>query len=186
MDAVVAFLIGASSLSAENQSFWMAVQGSMAVRKGPNKDKKMEWFHAFVQSVLIAFSGGLFGFFWMGKPSAMLSNDLNMASCILAFVLVNFTPYDIGFRILDTFPFAVTTVSFAQLFRATGLIRFVKACFDEFKGNPSKYYPIPIFGPILYGTVSLIDGFDPLLSSLANAAIFCISIVTRKYGRLFP
>jgi TRIC channel len=154
METVVEFLTGTSAFSAENQSFWMAVQGAMAVRMGPNKDKKMNWFHAFVQSVLISFSGGLFGFLWMGKPSAMLSNDLNMAACILAFILVNYTPYDIGFRILNIFPFAVVTVSFAQLFRTTGLIRFVKACFDEFKGNPSKYYPIPVFGPILYGTVS--------------------------------
>jgi hypothetical protein len=154
MDALVAFLTGTSFLSAENQSFWMAIQGAMAVRIGPNKDKKMAWFHAFIQSVLIGFSGGLFGFLWMGKPSAMLTNDLNMASCIIAFILVNYTPFDIGFRILKTFPFAIVTVSFAQLFRATGLIRFVKVCFDDLKGNPSKYYPIPIFGPILYGTVS--------------------------------
>ena len=155
MDNVVPFLVGASAFSAENQSFWMAVQGAMAVRKGPNKDKKMNWFYAFVQSILVGYSGGLFGFLWLGKPSAMLSNDLNMAACILAFLLVNYTPFDVGFRILDSLPFSIVSVSFAQLFRATGLIRFVRASFDEFKGNPSKYYPIPVFGPILYGTVSL-------------------------------
>jgi hypothetical protein len=153
MDALVAFLTGTSAFSAENQSFWMAVQGAMAVRKGPNKDKTMSWFHAFVLSVVIGFAGGLLGFVWMGKPSAMLSNDLNMASCIFAFVLVNYTPMGIGFRILDTLPFSIVTVSFAQLFRATGIIKFVKVCFEEFKGSPSKYYPIPVFGPIIYGTV---------------------------------
>lgn len=152
-DASVAFLTGASAFSAESQAFWMAVQGAMAVRKGPNKNKAMNWFHAFVLSVLIGFAGGLLGFVWMGKPSAMLSNDLNFFSCIVAFVLVNYSPYDVGFRLLDMLPFAIVTVSFAQLFRAMGLIKFVNACHEEFKGNPSEYYPIPVFGPILYGTV---------------------------------
>jgi hypothetical protein len=176
MDTVVAFLTGTSAFSAENQSFWMAVQGAMVVRKGPNKEKKMHWFHAFVQSVLVGYSGGLFGFLWLGKPSAMLSNDLNMAACILAFLLVNYTPYDVGFRILDSLPFSIVTVSFAQLFRATGLIRFVKACFEEFKGTPSKYYPIPVFGPILYGTVCLafpLTPFSQLLKLLYPAHCYC-------------
>lgn len=153
MDAIVAFLEGTSPFSAENQSFWMAVQGAMSVRNGPNKEKKMQWFHAFTLSVLIGYAGGLMGFVWMGKPSAMLSNDLNMASCIVAFVLVNYTPLDIGFRLLNTLPLSIVTVSFAQLFRATGLIKFVRVCFGEFKVNPSRYYPIPVFGPIIYGTV---------------------------------
>lgn len=150
---IVDFLTGASALSAENQSFWMAVQGAMVVRKGVNKDKTLSWFHAFCLSVVVGFAGGILGFVWMGKPSAMLSNDLNMASCIVAFILVNYTPMDIGFRILDSLPMALVTVSFAQLFRATGLIRFVNTCFEEFKQAPSKYYPIPVFGPIIYGTV---------------------------------
>jgi hypothetical protein len=153
MGAIVAYLTGTSSFSAENQSFWMAVQGAMAVRKGPNSEKKLNWFHAFTLSVLIGYAGGLMGFVWMGKPSAMLSNDLNMASCIVAFVLVNHTPLDIGFQLFDTLPLSIVTVSFAQLFRATGLTKFVRVCFDEFKDNPSRYYPIPVFGPIIYGTV---------------------------------
>ena len=140
----------------ENQAFWMAVQGSMNVRKGPNKDQQMQWFHALTLSVLAGFAGGWLGFAWMGKPSSMLSNDLNMAGCLLAFVLVNYMPLDLGFVALDTLPCRVVTVSFAQLFRATGLIRFVNVCFDAFKEAPSAYYPIPVFGPILYGTVSRI------------------------------
>jgi TRIC channel len=180
MDTVVAFLTGASAFSAENQSFWMAVQGAMAVRKGPNKDKRMNWFHAFVQSVLIGFSGGLFGFLWMGKPSAMLYNDLNMASCIIAFVLVNYTPFDIGFKVLDTLPFAMITVSFAQLFRATGLIKFVNVCYEEFKGIPSKYYPIPVFGPILYGTVCAPYRFDTH-SLIVKVLTFLCSVSNDSY-----
>jgi hypothetical protein len=153
-DAVVAYLTGASAYSSELQSFFMAVQGAMAVRKTRNRDgKQLAWFHAFCLSVLIGYAGGMFGFLWMGRPSAMLSNDLNLAGCIAAFVLVNYTPYDVGFHLLDTLPLTVVTASWAQLFRCTGLVRFVTACYGEFKDSPSAYYPIPVFGPILYGTV---------------------------------
>jgi hypothetical protein len=110
-------------------------------------------FHAFTLSIIVGFAGGIFGFIWLGKPSAMLSNDLNMASCIVAFVLVNYSPLEFGYRVLDTLPLTIVTTSWAQLFRSLGLMKFVKACFNEFKGNPSPYYPIPVFGPILYGTV---------------------------------
>lgn len=152
-EQLVDFLVGRSAYSAELQAFWMAVQGAMAVRKGPNKDGKLHWFHAFILSILVAFAGGLMGFVWLGKPSSMLSSDINFGSCILAYVVVNCIPYDVGFVILDTLPMAVLTVSFAQLFRCTGMIRFIKACFNEFKDSPSPYYPIPVFGPIIYGTV---------------------------------
>lgn len=151
---VVDFLVGRTPFSTENQAFWMAVQGAMFVRTGPNKDRHMQWFHALTLSVLVGFAGGWLGFVWMGKPSSMLANDLNMAGCLLAFAIVNYTPFDLGFMVLDTLPFRVLTVSFAQLFRAMGLIKFVGVCFDVFKDAPSAYYPIPVFGPILYGTVS--------------------------------
>jgi TRIC channel len=156
-DYFVHFLIGTSAYSAEMQSFWMAIQGSVAVRDGPNKDSHMQWFHSFVYSVIFGYGGGLLGFIWMGKPSSMLSNDLNVASCILAWIFINCMPFDIGYKICKTIPVVLVTTSFAQLFRSVGIIRFVNTCFNEFKLTPSSYYPIPVFGPILYATVRRIS-----------------------------
>jgi len=96
----------------------------------------------------------------------MLSNDLNMASVIIAFVLVNYTPFDIGFMILNTLPASIATVSFAQLFRSLGIAKFVMVCYETFKDSPSAYYPIPVFGPIMYATLLgnmgsfLLKGFE--------------------------
>jgi hypothetical protein len=150
---LVSFLTGDFAFSGELQAFWMAIQGAVAVRRGPNKDKTLHWFHAFCLSVIGGYAGGCFGFIWMGKPTAMLSNDLNVASCILAFVLVNYFPFDLGFKFCKTLPMTMVTVSFAQLFRSLGLIKFTTVCFEAFKDNPSAYYPIPVFGPILYATL---------------------------------
>lgn len=83
----------------------------------------------------------------------MLYNDLNMASCILAFLIVNYSPFDIGYMICNTIPFTMVTVSFAQLFRSLGIVKFADVCFDAFKDAPSAYYPIPVFGPIMYATL---------------------------------
>lgn len=152
---LVQFLTGHSYLSGEMQSFWMAVQGSMIVRSTRNPDRKqLHWFHAFCLSVLAGYAGGWFGFLIMAKPSSMLYNDLNMAGCILAFLLVNFTPFDVGYKLCQTFPVALVTVSFAQLFRSTAIPRFVDVCYHDFKDRGTPYYPsMPVFGPIMYATL---------------------------------
>jgi hypothetical protein len=150
---LVAFLTGDFPYSGELMAFWMAIQGAVAVRRGPNKDKNLHWFHAFCLSVIAGYAGGCFGFIWMGKPTAMLANDLNVASCIVAFVLVNCMPFDLGFKFFKTLPVTLVIVSFAQLFRALGIIKFTTVCFEAFKETPSAYYPIPVFGPILYATL---------------------------------
>ena len=67
MDYAVKFATGDFAYSAELQAFWMAVQGAMAVRAGPNRNRTLHWFHAFALSVLAGFSGGWFGFLWMGE-----------------------------------------------------------------------------------------------------------------------
>lgn len=151
---IVELLTGTHQYSGELQAFWMAIQGSVAIRSGPNKNKHMTWFHSFVLSVIAGYGGGLLGFIWMGKPSSMLSNDLNIGCCIIAWIIINLIPFDIGYKLCTTPPVVLITTIFAQLFRSTAIVRFINVCFNEFKGNPSPYYPIPVFGPILYGTVS--------------------------------
>lgn len=167
----LAYLTGNFAYSAELQSFWMAVQGCMAVRNGRNKDKKMSWFHAFMLSVFSGYSGASFTFFLMGKPTSMLSNDLNIASCIIAFIIVNYSPRDIGFKLGNTLPILIVTTAFSQLFRVLGIVKFVDVAFEAFRQNPSEYYPIPVFGPIVFATLLgnmggfFLNGFDKYLEN---------------------
>jgi hypothetical protein len=152
---IVQYLLGTSYMTAEWQALTMAIQGCMIVRNTLNKDgRSLQWFHALVLSILYGFAGGLLGFVWLGKPSSLLSaGDVNLGACILAFMIVNYSPFDLGYKLLSTPPLTILYTSGAQLFRTTGIIRFVTACFNEFKHTPSPYYPIPVLGPILYGTV---------------------------------
>ena len=140
-------------MAGEFVAFWMAIQGAMAVRRGPNKYGKMDWFHAFCQSVVTGFAGGLLAPIWMGKPTPLLSNDVNIGMCIIAFWIVNYSPLDIGYALFGAFPFRLVTESAAQLFRSLGVVKFCDIAFVAFQDSPSNYYPIPVFGPILNATI---------------------------------
>jgi len=153
LNHAIAFLAASFPYATEFQSFFMALQGVMIVRNGSNKDGKMPWFHAFAQGVVISYAGGLLAPFWMGRPTPMLSSDVNMASCIIAYILVNCVPFGIGHKVSKLLPMRVVTVMGAQLFRAMGTIKFVNIAYEAFKDSPSAYYPTPIFGPILNGTI---------------------------------
>jgi len=150
---LINYLIGNFEYAVELRTFFMAFQGCMAVRKSRNANSQLNWFYAFSLSLFTAYSGSSFGSLWLAKPSSMLSNDMNFASCILAFVIVNCTPFDIGYKLGQSFPIMVMTTMFAQLFRVNGLVGFTEVAFEAFKDKPSKYYPIPVFGPILYATL---------------------------------
>ena len=150
---LVAFLSAEFPYAGEIQSFLMAVQGAMAVRAGVNKNKSMTWFHAFAQSVVTAYAGALLAPMWMGKPTSMLSNDINILMCIVAFILVNYSPFNICFHLFKFFPVKLVITMGAQLFRAMGVVKFTTLGYESLKHQPSKYYPTPIVGPILWATL---------------------------------
>mmetsp|Transcript_7711 Transcript_7711/g.14540 ORF Transcript_7711/g.14540 Transcript_7711/m.14540 type:complete len:340 (-) Transcript_7711:491-1510(-) len=149
LDLAISYLTANFAYAPEFQNIFMAIQGAMIVRTGPNKDGKMKPFHAFLQGVVLAYAGGLLTPLWMGRPTPMLSNDLCFASCIIAYLVVNNIPLDIGYKFLNTFPLRVLTVMGAQMFRNRGILAFVNIAYQAFKDSPSAYYPTPIFGPIL-------------------------------------
>ena len=157
IDYVIQFLTAAFPFAPEFQNFFMSVQGAMAVRNmresKSSEMRKMNWFHAFAQGLVTSYAGGLFAPMWMGRPTPMLSNDLCFGFCMIAFVLVNYTPFDMGYKLMKLLPFKMLTVMGAQLFRMMGIVTFVNIAYDAFKDSPSKYYPTPIFGPILNGTI---------------------------------
>jgi hypothetical protein len=146
---VIDFLVGKLPYTMELTILGHAVWGAMAVKSGPNKLGELQWFHAFVLSVLTGFSGGLFNFLWMGIPTSMISNDVVGASCVLAFAAVNYIPF--AYEVMGFLPIQVAITMYATLFRSLGLCGFTSTAFAAFKDSPSKYYGIPVFGPIWYG-----------------------------------
>lgn len=177
-ESVVRYLTGDFAFSPELQAFWMALQGAIAVRSGPNKDRSMHWFHAFLTSVLAGYGGACFTPLWMGQPTSMLFNDLNLAACITAYIIVNCIPFDLGYKLGTTIPVVIVTTTFAQLFRSLGVVKYTSICYNAFKDSPSAYYPIPIFGPIAYGTLLV---SIPMMCLLL-AFCWCASQMRDKFG----
>eukprot|EP00536_Pseudo-nitzschia_multiseries_P000349 jgi/Psemu1/282266/fgenesh1_pg.5_\ len=152
MDSIIAFLSGSSPYHAELRTFGQAFMGALAVRSGANRNKDMNWFHAFALSTIAAFGGGWFGFVWMGKPTSLITNgDVTLTLTAIAFALLTYTPMDIGYRFGTMLPVKILFNSWAQLFRGLGMIGFINACAAEV--SASKYYPTPILGPVVYGTL---------------------------------
>lgn len=150
--SILSFLMGQSAYHVELRTFGMALQGALAVRNGPNKDRKMHWFHAFALTTILGFGGGWFTFVWLGKPTSMIaSGDVNVTLAFIAFVIVHYTPFDVGYQIANSLPAVLVITSLAQMFRSMGTIGFISAAAREV--SPSPYYPTPVIGPILYGAL---------------------------------
>lgn len=152
IESIVAILSGSSPYHAELRTFGQAFMGALAVRNGANKNKDMNWFHAFALSTIAAFGGGWFGFIWMGKPTSLITNgDVTLTLTAIAFVILTYIPMDIGYKFGRMLPVKILINFWAQLFRALGMIGFINACAAEV--GPSKYYPTPILGPVVYGAL---------------------------------
>lgn len=152
MDSLISFLSGSSPYHAELRTFGQAFIGALAVRSGLNKNKDMNWFHAFALTTVAAFGGGWFGFIWMGKPTSLITGgDVTLTLTAIAFVLLTYTPMDIGYKIGKMLPVKIVMNSYAQLFRGLGMIGFINAAAAEVA--PSKYYPTAVLGPVVYGTL---------------------------------
>lgn len=106
---------------------------------------------------------------FMGRPTAMFSNDVFFGSCLVGYGIVNHLPYDLGYRIFGTFAGSLPIAVFSQVFRVSGIYGFSDAAFQMFKESPSAYYPTPVFGPILFPSLLgnmggfLWSGFDGYL-----------------------
>ena len=156
MDLLVDYVTGNFAYSVELRTFAVALAGAYAVRKS---NATQNWFHAFVKSSLAGFGGGWFTFAWMGRPTSMIASaDINMTCCILAFVILNWMPG--GYFVAQTVPGQMVITSGAQLFRALGTVGFVSFAMEHLTATP--YYPIPLLGPIVYGT--LLGNMGPLVT----------------------
>merc|ERR1719253_1881095 len=133
MNLLVHLVTGDFPLSNEILCLAMAISGSMTVRNGANRHGDLHWFHAFLRSTLAGYAGATFTNIFMGKPTAMFSNDVFFGSCL------------------------------------GGVAGCSDAAQNAFKGAPSKYYPTPVFGPILFPTLLgnmggfLVNGIDGYL-----------------------
>lgn len=173
MDYVIRYLTGDFPNVAQYVGFFMAMFGAQTVSDGPNKDRKMAWFHALFLSALVGYGGAIFTPWMLGRQIPLFTNDFNLASVIVAFYLMHFTPASLFF---NSFVGRLLITMFSTLFRALGVQLFCTLAFEASNGNPSQLgYDIMVLGPILYPT---------LLGNMGPLAINGLGLLTN--GMPFP
>ena len=86
---------------------------------------------------------------FFGRPPAIFTNDLIVPLVCLAWYLVHYTP--VGNRLQSSGAKYVLVFLF-EIYRASSILKVVAQTAQEIPAGP--YYPIPIIGPILVGTLS--------------------------------
>ncbi len=129
-----------------------------------NKDKTpLYWLHSLVLVVLVSYGGGAIAPILIGKPSVILANDVIIPSCIICWYSVHYLGL---YPILSWMPIKIIWTIILGLFRTNTVCNIVKTASTTL--IPGPYYPIPLVGPILAGTLlGSLGSFFPLDQGLS-------------------
>jgi hypothetical protein len=118
-------------------------------------------------SYLSAFGGGTVAPVLIGRPSFVLNNDFPIFACICVWYVVNNLNGTVLFNHPAVKMFWLLMLAIFRANAATNMVTIASGIF-----TPTKYYPIPILGPIVAGTVLGCLGqflpFDKGLSPIKN------------------
>lgn len=125
------------------------------------------WLYSLVMSYLSAFGGGTVAPVLIGRPSFVLNNDFAIFACICVWYVVNHLNGTVLFNHPVVKMFWLLMLAIFRANAATNMVTVASGIF-----TPTKYYPIPILGPIVVGTLLGCLGqflpFDKGLSPIKN------------------
>lgn len=145
----------------------MAIAGAVEVRRVHGD--RLHWMHAMILTTVCGNGGSALAPMWMNtSKNTMGGNDFQIACCVAAYFLVQKIPG--GYSLCERRPVALVLAAFSGLYRATRVVTFTSQGYETFrKYEPVSYYhgfasdpshsatpslyPIPVFGPILFGTL---------------------------------
>lgn len=120
-----------------------------AVRIRNTQPERFHWLHSFALILFNGFGGGIATPVLMGKPCAIIVNDMLMFSAFVAFFLTHV----IDLRpIFNWKPVSLVLHWFTSCFRANTIANTLVTA-NSFL-MPTPYYPTPICGPLFLGTLS--------------------------------
>lgn len=133
-----AYIVGGNALNAALRVWEAQECGS----------KPLYWLHSFVLVVLTGFGGGAVAPVLLGKPSVPLANDLVIPFCFVVWMLVHVFKL---YPVLNWQPVKLLYSIYVGLFRTHTVCNIVAVAAATLA--PGPYYPIPLVGPILAGTI---------------------------------
>lgn len=135
------------------------INGTMGVHIA-NRDKPRQyWLHSLVTTILGCFGGGILTPILLasGKQPVIFANELAIPCTILIWYLINYCGFDHVFRFKPVKFFFTVMVA---LWRTNATINnVILGCT---MGKPSPYYPTPLAGPLIAGTlINVLGAFFP-------------------------
>ncbi|KAI2514339.1 hypothetical protein MHU86_232 [Fragilaria crotonensis] len=138
-------------------AFAQSFHGAMHVRTGVNRNLTLHWMSALLLTVVCGNGGSIVTPTGMGQSTTILTDDFVISCCTLSFLMVQYIPLVV--RLGQSVPAMFLLTILTQLYRTKYTIRYTAAAFQLFtkqkfsSSSPHpQIYPIPIFGPLLYGT----------------------------------
>lgn len=107
------------------------------------------WLHHLVLVFLTGFAGGTFIPIFFGRTPVLFVNDVLVPLVCVSWYLVHFTRAG---SILQSSPLKYVLVGLFEMYRAASILKTVAQVATDIP--PGPYYPIPLVGPILVGTLS--------------------------------
>mmetsp|Transcript_13514 Transcript_13514/g.20913 ORF Transcript_13514/g.20913 Transcript_13514/m.20913 type:complete len:192 (-) Transcript_13514:30-605(-) len=156
VDSAIDFLTGNFDYCKEIRSFLHGYLAFVGVRKAHEATgADLGWFHTFFVCLISAYGGAILTPMWLGRPSSIIATDMTLLISIVAYGIVFLSPLDIGYKLGQFFPVKLILTIGSSLFKTLGMIGFCTIAFDVLKMNPAatEYYPIPIFGPIIWASI---------------------------------
>jgi hypothetical protein len=155
--------------------------GCATIQAGPGKG--LYWAHSLVLSVLLLFGGGILAPFLLGRPPVVFVNDLITPTVLVSWLLCQRVPAVVSAMVNLPGPRQVFML-LGETNRFLGVIGMVNLSSGMIAAGP--YYPIPVWGPILLGTIAGCGGlflpFDKGLDGLKEGAPY--KLQSAFYGAL--
>lgn len=124
-----------------------SINGTMAVYASL-AGQRLYWLHELVLVIICTFGGGFMAPILLGRPAMVLNNDLIVFFCTVAWYLIFYLKGNVW---LNYPPVKAIWLTFVGLFRTLVVPNIVTIAHTVLQ--PSAYYPIPLFGPIIAGAV---------------------------------
>jgi hypothetical protein len=142
-----------------------ALNGTLAVYASIGNS--LYWVNELILVVICSFGGGFLAPVLLGRPSLVMNNDVIVFCCITWWYLVFYCKGNVW---LNYPPVKGIWLCFVGLFRTTAVTNIVTVAATTY--SATIYYPSPIFGPVIAGTVLGSAGqflpFDKGLAAVKN------------------
>lgn len=143
--------------------------------------KPFFWCESIVRHLVLCYGGGTLVPIALGFRPFPLTNDAGVAMALFTWWLTHNAPYDAAHRLYEASALVRCAIAFLfEVLRCNVILKWVVTAHEVL--GPSKYYAVPVVGPLVCGTLagcfggllhSGFSAFEKEVSWLVQSAFYC-------------